>query len=87
MIKLLLSAAERDHLEWNRGLTTDAGGNEVFCGLTAEESAELLNLRSRPKPLDSKTQDRRIFLNNKHEMARIAVVAAEVEARHTGAKH
>jgi hypothetical protein len=87
MIKLQLTKAERDYLEWNRGLTTDTYGNEVFCGLTAPESAELLDLRSQPKPIDSKKRDRRVFLNNKHEMARIAVVNAEIEARESGPKN
>jgi hypothetical protein len=86
LIKLQLSDAERAHLDENRGLTTDLSGNEILRGLTSEESSELLTLR-RERLRNSKSRDRRIELHEKHELARISAVVAEVDARSAGTKH
>jgi hypothetical protein len=80
MKKLEMSDAERQHLEWNRSLTTDIDGNEILQGLTVAESAELLTSR-RERGRDSGTRKRRIQLNTRVEAARLAAVRAEVEAR------
>jgi hypothetical protein len=87
MIKLKLSTTERDHLEWNRGLTTDSDGDEILRGLNLAESVEYLDLTKRERPGDAKSRDRFLELHSRHEFARRSVIVAEVDARSIGPKH
>src|SRR5664279_3267227 len=73
MTKLPLSASERAHRSEMRGLTTDAEGNETLQGLTAEESAELLNSYRNERPGSSANRDRRRLLQDRHEIARLSL--------------
>ena len=81
MTKLPLSASERAFRSEMRGLTKDAEGNETLQGLTVEESVELLNSYRNERPGSSTSRDRRRLLQGRYEIARIAVAAAEAEAR------
>jgi hypothetical protein len=87
MTKLNLSTAERDHLEWNRGLTTNSDSDEILCGLNLAESVEYLDLTKRERPGDTKSRDRFLELHSRHEVARRSVIVAEVDARSSGPKH
>lgn len=73
-------AGERAYLNEMRMLSTDNGGNEIFVGLTVEESSEYYEYtRMRPGTAgDSDATDRYLELNDKHELARHAVLAAEM---------
>jgi hypothetical protein len=75
--KLPLRDADRHRLEEDHHLATDADGNEVFYGLTVEETAEYLVLLSQRRPLVARNRERRVLLQNKHERARLAGVALD----------
>jgi hypothetical protein len=87
MSKLQLTPAEREHLEWSRGLSIDVNGDERLRGLNLAESIEYLDLRKRQGPRDSKTMLRFLELHKQYDLARKSVIAPEVEARNAGAKH
>jgi hypothetical protein len=77
-------AGERAHLTEMRSLSTDNAGNEIFVGLTVQESQEyyrFTRLHHRSNG-DSAATDRYLELNEKHERARLAVLGAEVDSRH-----
>jgi len=76
-------AGERAYLNEMRMLSTDSAGNEIFVGLTVEESKEYymytrLHYNHRG---NEESMDRYLALNDKHELARQAVLGAEVDAR------
>lgn len=81
---------ERDYLNEMRMLSTDNQGNEIFVGLTVEESEEyfkLTRLDGRDSG-DAQARSRYLTLYEKHERARLAVLGAEVAARHdTSPRH
>jgi len=77
------ATGEREYLEWMRMLSTDNAGNEIFVGLTVEESREYYKF-SRPYHRfngDSDAKDRYLELNAKMQRARFAVLGAESAAR------
>jgi hypothetical protein len=81
MAKLELDDAERWSLEQNFALSTDSAGDEVFVGLTREETLFLLGYRrtsrqlraasKRPPPED---RERATQLREKHEHARLQII-------------
>lgn len=74
---------ERAYLDWMRMLSTDCQGNEIYVGLTVEESQEFY-IFSRPFHQfngDSDAQERYLMLNEKIQRARFAVMGAEIVAR------
>lgn len=81
---------ERAYLHEMRMISTDNAGNEVFVGLTVAESAEyytFTRLNQRPDRGDE-GRDRYLELHEKHERTRLAILAAEVSARHdTSPRH
>ena len=77
------SDAERAYLNEMRMLTTDANGQDVFVGLTPDEtdfyvSYSRLSLAGTANPDDA---DRYLELNEKHEQARLSIIGAEAELR------
>lgn len=77
------TSGEREYLDWMRMLSTDNVGNEIFVGLTLEESEEYYKF-SRPMHRfngDSEAQERYLALNEKMQRARFAVMGAEIAAR------
>lgn len=77
------TTGERAYLEEMRMLSTDNAGNEVYVGLTVEESAELYKF-TRPSHSfngDSEAQDRYLALDEKMQKARFAVLGAEMVVR------
>lgn len=80
-----LNDAERDYLTGTRALTVNAAGDEVLVGLTADETAFLM-LRMRQFLRNERDHDRErrkrfLELRARHELARYAVIAAELEMR------
>jgi hypothetical protein len=71
-------------------LSKDNAGNETFVGLTVEESQEydeFIRL-DRSTDGDGRSADRYLELHEKHERARLAVLAAESQAQHdTSPRH
>jgi hypothetical protein len=66
-----LGDLEREHLRGMRAITIDAGGEEIFVGLTAEESLEYLALSRRNENGEAMSRDERfVDLQLKHEEAR-----------------
>lgn len=82
---LNISKAEREYMNEMRMLTRDSQGNELLVGLTLEESQFYLRFaqaRTRSmEPQGDEARDRYLELNDKHEKARLSVIAAEAEAR------
>lgn len=77
------TTGERAYLDEMRMLSTDNAGNEIFAGLTVEESKEYYNF-SRPSHRfngDDEAQERYLALNEKMQRARFAVLGAEIVAR------
>ncbi len=75
--------AERAYLNEMRMLSTDNDGNEVFVGLTLEESLEHYKYTRLgfSHQGDMGILDRQVKLHEKHEGARLAVIGAEIAAR------
>ncbi|WP_062204242.1 hypothetical protein [Aureimonas sp. AU12] len=71
-----LTDGEREFLEGMRAITIDAGGHEIFVGLTAEESPIYLALSRRDQKgeLTGTELDRFRELHARHETARGAIV-------------
>lgn len=82
---LNISEAEREYMKEMRMLTTDSRGNELLVGLTLEESRFYLKFadaRLSSVGMDSdEDRERYLALHEKHEKARLSVIAAEAEAR------
>jgi hypothetical protein len=77
----------REHLTEMRAIAKDRAGREVLVGLTGEEtdwyfaySAKRLSGVSRGKD-HSDDRERYLALHNKHEIARLQVLGAEVQKR------
>jgi hypothetical protein len=77
-------ASEKMFLNEMRMLSTDNAGNEIFVGLTVEESKEyyIFTRLHYHNNGDTKATDRYLELNAKHERARLAVLGAESAATH-----
>lgn len=74
---------ERKYLDWARMLSTDNTGEEIFVGLTVNESREYY-IFTRPTYRsngDKDALDRYLVLHQKMEAARFEVMGAEVTAR------
>lgn len=80
-----LSDSERGQFTFLHALTTNLQCDEVLVGLTAEESCfyvRHLRVRSTAGHRFSKEDSARyLAMNDKHEMARLAVIAAENQLR------
>ena len=78
-----LDESERAYLVEMRALTTDPKGQEVFVGLTADETAFYVGYGKRVLVggPDTDETDKYLVLNEKHEAARLSVISAEVELR------
>lgn len=76
---LNLTDGERHYLQEVRALTTDENGIEVFAGLTLDESERyhFLSNPYRSRNGNHAETDEYIALNNKHERARLQIIAAE----------
>lgn len=74
---------ERAYLNEMRKLSTDNAGNEIFVGLTVEESEEYYRFTrlSYSYKGDHEELDRAVKLGDKHEAARFTVLGAEMSAR------
>jgi hypothetical protein len=73
---------ERAQLSEFRAITTDEQGREVLVGLTLEETAfYMAHVKRRPIIPDREGRKRYIELDKKHELARLAVLGAEVQRR------
>jgi hypothetical protein len=79
----------REHLEFTRALSKDSEGREVLIGLTFDETEwflQYLDNRYDEKPTGSNSADDSdlyLLLHERHEAARLEMVMAEIEARHT----
>lgn len=75
-----ISDADRAYLKELRALSTDALGNEVFVGLTLEESIRFALLSKRGLMSGNRSfedGEEYLTLQDKHEIARMRVLAAE----------
>lgn len=79
-----INDADRAYLNELRALSTDSFGNEIFVGLTLEESIRFAVLSKRGLMSGNRSFDdgeEYLALHDKHEMARMRVLAAEHVAR------
>lgn len=82
--------SERTYLSDLRAITTDTAGREHLIGLDLAETAEYMEFVRGTRKASGGTADgeRYIELDDKHEAARVAVIAAESTLRTSGAiKH
>lgn len=87
-----LSNEERHFLEFNRSLTTDAAGQYVLVGLTAEETAWYIGFtqgfaKRWPglTPAErAASGERYLALHGRMERARLQIIFAEADAHSTG---
>jgi hypothetical protein len=73
MTQLLLdlTASYRENLEFERALTFDAAGKEIFAGLTREESEWLARHRQRGlRPATREDKRRAMDLQTRNDLAR-----------------
>lgn len=70
---------ERAFLSEMHAITTDGSGREVLVGLTADETTTYMTLTRKfaSQPLRPDENEVYLSLHDKHESARIAVLAAE----------
>ena len=81
---LVLTDMQRAYLRKIRALSTDLQGNEVFAGLTLEESRRFNFLSESLLGQEHRTQedvDEYLSLHEKHERDRLQVIGAEIEAQ------
>lgn len=80
-----LNDVERGYLTETRALSVNPAGEEVLVGLTVDETAFVLDHMRRflmsEREHDRERKKRFLDLHNKHEAARFAVLAAEIEKR------
>jgi hypothetical protein len=79
-----LSDSQRAYLIEMRALTTDRGGNDVLVGLTPEETDFYLAYgdgRINGEHRSREDGKKYLFLHEKHERERLAVLGAERQAR------
>ena len=74
---LNLTDGERHYLQETRALGRDADGNEVFVGLTLEESERFHFLSNPHRQSSSEEYDEYLKLHDKHEIARMQVLAVD----------
>lgn len=74
---------ERDYLSWKRMLSTDDTGEEIYVGLSKEESIEYHTLTRRTYRSSGKGDDfdRYLALHQKVEKARVEVLSAEFASK------
>ncbi|SPZ07516.1 Uncharacterised protein [Pseudomonas luteola] len=81
-----LDDAARSYMNELRILSTDAHGQEIIVGLTVGESERYIahqkDFLNPGKHRTREDKDDYLRLHEKHELARIAVLMAENEARH-----
>jgi hypothetical protein len=80
---LPLRDEERPFKEAMSRLSADADGNEIYIGLTREETEWLLNYRSRWGSVSNEERKRAISLQDRHKVARLQVLSALREMRDT----
>ena len=74
----MIGDAFRAYMEVTRALSTDIEGREVLVGLSVEETKDYLEMLDRKS--DNFTEDERFTaLHKKHELARLAVISAEID--------
>ncbi|OPK07387.1 hypothetical protein [Pseudomonas sp. VI4.1] len=81
---LVLTDMQRAYLRKIRALSEDHQGNEVFAGLTLEESMRFNFLSESLLGQEHRTQedvDEYLSLVQKHEYCRLQVLGAEIEAQ------
>lgn len=82
---LYLTDSEREQFTFLRALTTNLQGDEVLVGLAAEESCFYVgHLRARSTAghrFSKEESTRYLAMNDKHEMARLAIIATENQRR------
>ncbi|MBK5395303.1 hypothetical protein JFU47_00875 [Pseudomonas sp. TH39(2020)] len=88
---LVLTDMQRAYHRKLRALSTDLQGNEIFAGLTIEESMRFNFLSESLLGQEHRTQEdvnEYLTLHEKHEHDRLQVLGAETEARqHGSARH
>ncbi|VVO44895.1 hypothetical protein [Pseudomonas fluorescens] len=88
---LVLTDMQRAYLKKIRALSEDHQGNEVFAGLTLEESIRFNFLSESLLGQEHRTQedvDEYLSLVQKHEYYRLQVLGAEIEAQQiSSARH
>jgi hypothetical protein len=83
----------RAYLQDMRALSHDEQGREILVGLTFDETEALIELMfsrwdiSRSLEHIDRDAGRERQLYEKHELARLAIVVGESEARQAGPKH
>ena len=81
---LMLTDMQRAYLKKIRSLSEDHQGNEVFAGLTLEESMRFNFLSESLLGQEHRTQedvDEYLSLVQKHEHSRLQLLDAEIEAQ------
>ena len=81
---LVLTDMQRTYLRKIRALSEDHQGNEVFAGLTLEESMRFNFLSESLLGQEHRTQedvDEYLSLVQKHEHSRLQLLDAEIEAQ------
>lgn len=85
---LVLTDMQRAYLRKLRALGTDLQGNEIFAGLTIEESMRFNFLSESLLGQEHRTQEDVNEYLEKHEHDRLQALGAETEARQNGsARH
>lgn len=74
---LRLTEGEKHYLLEMRALSTDTKGNDVFVGLTSDESERYHFLSDPFKSSDHTEREEYLALHEKHEIARLQVLDAE----------
>lgn len=78
----IFTDADRTYLTEMRSITTNSQGEEVLVGLTPQETKFYMEYAKRMdgghRPDD---RDRYLELHDKHEHARLSVLAAEIQLR------
>lgn len=74
---------ERAGRREGRSITTDAQGREVLAGLTLEETAEYMTHVRKVASGDRDREGRKRYLelHDKHEIARLQALRAEIDLR------
>ncbi|MEZ0194269.1 hypothetical protein AB9U01_09410 [Pseudomonas qingdaonensis] len=74
---LRLTEGEKHYFLEMRALSTDAEGNDIFVGLTSDESERYHFLSNPLRHGAPEENEEYLALNQKHELARHQVLAAE----------
>lgn|SRR5690606_37695298 len=91
-MELELDDGERMALRQNRALGTDKAGNEIFVGLSREESLDYLAYRRQSSLVmraagirpDKERRLHGMALREKHERARLQIVGTMIEKENFG---